>query len=88
MQEVLLRGDAHSSGFLEGHTRGSHPTVVPQAVGADRPGVYRVRIEHATPHMLYGRTVDTAGHDLPLIPATADTARPEAAALTAPLPMA
>lgn len=88
VQEVLLRGDAHSSGFLEGHTRGSHPTVVPQAVGADRPGVYRVRIEHATPHMLYGRTVDAAGHDLPLIPATADTARPEAAALTAPLPMA
>jgi len=68
LQNVLIRGDAHDSGFLEGHTRGNHPVVIPKALGADGPGIYPVRIEHATPHMLYGHVVDAAGQPLPAPP--------------------
>ncbi|UBV41539.1 tRNA (N6-isopentenyl adenosine(37)-C2)-methylthiotransferase MiaB [Deinococcus taeanensis] len=84
VQEVLLRGDAHDPSFLEGHTRGNHPTVVPKAIGANQPGVYRVRISHATPHMMYGHLIDAEGRDLPELP----TLHPEAAALSTPLTMA
>lgn len=83
VQEVLLRGDAHDSGFLEGHTRGNHPTVVPKALGATGSGLYRARIEHATPHMLYGRLIGEGGQDLPELPRF----NPEAAALSSPLQM-
>ncbi|THF88494.1 tRNA (N6-isopentenyl adenosine(37)-C2)-methylthiotransferase MiaB [Deinococcus sp. KSM4-11] len=89
VQEVLLRGAAHDSGFLEGHTRGSHPTVVPRAAGADGPGIYPVRIDHATPHVLYGRVLDAQGQERPLLNfPEAGQQRPEAAALVSPLPMA
>ena len=84
VQEVLLRGDAHDTGFLEGHTRGNHPTVVPKAVGVTGPGVHLARIEHATPHMMYATLVDSAGNALPELPKL----NPEAAALTSPLAMA
>ncbi|ALW89194.1 tRNA (N6-isopentenyl adenosine(37)-C2)-methylthiotransferase MiaB [Deinococcus actinosclerus] len=84
VQELLLRGDAHDSGFLEGHTRGNHPTVVPKAVGVTGPGVHRARIEHATPHMMYARLIDAQGNDLPELP----NLNPEAAALSAPLALA
>ncbi|MFC4639416.1 tRNA (N6-isopentenyl adenosine(37)-C2)-methylthiotransferase MiaB [Deinococcus hohokamensis] len=84
VQEVLLRGDAHDAGFLEGHTRGNHPTVVPKAIGASGAGVYPVRIEHATPHMMYGRILDAFGEPLPEQPRL----NPEAAAVTSPLQMA
>jgi tRNA-2-methylthio-N6-dimethylallyladenosine synthase len=80
-QEVLLRGDAHESGFLEGHSRGNHPVVVPKAIGADTAGIYRVKIGHATPHMLYGNIVGLEGEALPELPRLA----PEAVA--APLMM-
>ncbi|WP_221090444.1 tRNA (N6-isopentenyl adenosine(37)-C2)-methylthiotransferase MiaB [Deinococcus aquaedulcis] len=83
-QEVLLRGDAHDPAFLEGHTRGNHPTVVPKALGADRAGIYAVRIEHATPHMMYGKILDAQGHELPELPRL----DPASAALSAPLAMA
>ncbi|WP_291427129.1 tRNA (N6-isopentenyl adenosine(37)-C2)-methylthiotransferase MiaB, partial [Deinococcus sp.] len=65
VQEVLLRGDAHSEGFLEGHTRGNHPTVVPKAIGAGGAGIYPVRIEQATPHMFYGKILGPDGQPLP-----------------------
>ena len=84
VQEVLVRGDAYSEGFLEGHTRGQHPTVVPKAVGADGAGVYPVVIERATPHMLYGRVVDAQCRPLEELPQH----RPEAAAVSNPLQMA
>lgn len=84
VQELLLRGEAHDSGFLEGHTRGNHPTVVPKAVGVTGPGVHLARIEHATPHMMYATLVDSAGNALPELPKL----NPEAAALTSPLAMA
>ncbi|MBZ9712114.1 tRNA (N6-isopentenyl adenosine(37)-C2)-methylthiotransferase MiaB [Deinococcus multiflagellatus] len=84
IQEVLLRGDAHDPAFLEGHTRGNHPTVVPKAIGADRAGIYAVRIEHATPHMMYGKILDAQGRELPEVPRL----DPASAALSAPLAMA
>lgn len=84
VQEVLLRGDAYSEGFLEGHTRGNHPTVVPKAVGADSAGVYPVRIESATPHMLYGKILGADGQELPELPRLT----PESAAISSPLQMA
>ena len=83
VQEVLVRGDAYSPGFLEGHTRGQHPTVVPKAVGAEGAGIYQVRINHATPHMLYGQVVDAQGRPLEELPQWT----PEAAALSSPLQM-
>ena len=83
VQNVLLRGDAHEAGFLEGHSRGNHPVVVPKALGADRAGVYGVKIAHATPHMLYGQIVGPDGEALPELPRLA----PEAAAVSNPLAM-
>lgn len=84
VMEVLLRGDAHSEGFLEGHTRGNHPIVVPKALGASGAGLYRARIEHATPHMLYGKLVNALGEALPELPRF----DPASAELASPLPMA
>lgn len=83
VQNVLLRGDAHEAGFLEGHSRGNHPVVVPKALGADRAGIYSVKIAHATPHMLYGQIVGPDGEALPELPRLA----PEAAAVSSPLAM-
>ncbi len=83
VQEVLLRGDAHESGFLEGHTRGNHPVVVPRAVGATGPGIYPVRVTHATPHMFYGEVLGADGVPLPEVPRLT----PEAAAPADLLPM-
>ncbi|WP_278913024.1 tRNA (N6-isopentenyl adenosine(37)-C2)-methylthiotransferase MiaB [Deinococcus wulumuqiensis] len=83
VQQVLLRGDAHDTGFLEGHTRGNHPTVVPKAIGADGAGIYSVRIDHATPHMMYGHILGPDGQPLPEQPRF----NPEAAAVSGALPM-
>jgi tRNA-2-methylthio-N6-dimethylallyladenosine synthase len=74
VQEVLLRGDAHETGFLEGHSRGNHPVVVPKALGADTAGIYSVKIAHATPHMLYGQIVGQGGEALPELPRLAPEA--------------
>ena len=54
--EVLVRGAAKDESFAEGHTRGNHPTLVP-AAQAPRPGLYQVRVQQATPHMLLGEVV-------------------------------
>lgn len=83
VQEVLFRGDAHQDGFLEGHTRGNHPTIAPKALGADRAGIYSVRVDRTTPHMFYGTILDDKGQPLPVMPLQA----PEAAAMLEPLPM-
>ena len=84
VQEVLIRGDAHSEGFLEGHTRGNHPTIVPRALGAQGAGVYPVLIEHATPHQLSGRVLGADGQPLPELPRFT----PESAAVLGGLPLA
>lgn len=67
--EVLIKGPAHETDLMQGHTRGNHTVVVPRAT-APKPGLYTVRIAHATPHMLYaegaaapeGRAVAASGH--------------------------
>ncbi len=51
--EVLVRGRAKEAGFAEGHDRGNHPVLVP-AEQAPEPGLYRVRIAEASPHLLFG----------------------------------
>ncbi len=83
IQEVLLRGDAYTEGFLEGHTRGNHPIVLPKAIGATGAGIYKARINHSTPHVLYGKILDSQGRELPELPLLS----PESAALTSPLQM-
>jgi len=52
----LIRGDAKETGFAEGHDRGNHPVLVP-AEQAPAPGLYRVRVTEASPHMLFGEVV-------------------------------
>lgn len=86
VQNVLIRGDAYTEGFLEGHTSGNHPTVVPKALGATTAGIYQVRIDHTTPHVLYGKIVDRHGVELPPLPTEASDT-PEAAAMSHPLQM-
>ncbi len=54
--EVLVRGVAKDESYVEGHTRGNHPTLLP-AVQAPRPGLYQVVVKQATPHMLFGEVV-------------------------------
>ncbi|WP_293910573.1 tRNA (N6-isopentenyl adenosine(37)-C2)-methylthiotransferase MiaB [Deinococcus sp.] len=83
VQEVLLRGDAHTAGSLEGHTRGNHPIVVPRAIGAAGAGLYQARVTATTPHMLYGELVGADGQTLPLMP----NLEPAAAGMINPLPM-
>lgn len=83
VQEVLIRGDAYTEGFLEGHTRGNHPTIVPKALGATTAGIYSVRIEQATPHQMTGVILGEDGQPLPQLPSF----QPEAAAVLGGLPM-
>lgn len=83
VQEVLIRGDAYTEGFLEGHTRGNHPTIVPKAIGATEAGIYPVRIEQATPHQMTGVILGADGQPLPQLPSF----QPEAAAVLGGLPM-
>ncbi|HKQ07312.1 MAG TPA: tRNA (N6-isopentenyl adenosine(37)-C2)-methylthiotransferase MiaB [Blastocatellia bacterium] len=48
--EVLVKGAADESGFVQGHTRGNHVTMIE---GNLAPGVHRVTVVHATPNRLY-----------------------------------
>ncbi len=54
---ALMRGPAFEPSFLEGHTEGNHPILLP-INQAPLPGLYRVMIEHATPHMMFGRVTE------------------------------
>ena len=56
--EVLLRGPAYEPTFMEGHTQAHHPILLP-AIEAPMPGLYRARVEHATPHMVFGKVTET-----------------------------
>ena len=55
--QALIRGPAYEPSFVEGHTEGNHPILLP-ASEAPGPGLYRARIEHATPHMLFGKVTE------------------------------
>jgi len=52
--EVLVQGGAEEKGFVQGHTRGNHVTLVK---GDLRPGIHQVFVAHATPNRLYCTTV-------------------------------
>jgi tRNA-2-methylthio-N6-dimethylallyladenosine synthase len=56
--ECLIRGAAYEPSFMEGHTQGNHPILLPVAE-APVPGLYKARIEHATPHMMFGKVTQT-----------------------------
>jgi tRNA-2-methylthio-N6-dimethylallyladenosine synthase len=56
--ECLIRGPAYEPTFMEGHTVAHHPILLP-ASECPGPGLYRAKIEHATPHMVYGRVTET-----------------------------
>lgn len=62
--EVLLRGDATDPSLLEGHTRGNHPIFIPKVPDHDQPGIYTVRVSHATPHSMFGNFLDAQGQVL------------------------
>lgn len=56
--ECLIRGAAYEPSFMEGHTEGNHPVLLPTSQ-ATKPGLYRAVVEHATPHMLFGKVTET-----------------------------
>jgi tRNA-2-methylthio-N6-dimethylallyladenosine synthase len=56
--EVLMRGPAYEPSFMEGHSSAHHPVLLP-ASEAPMPGLYKARVTHATPHMLFGSVVET-----------------------------
>ncbi len=62
--EVLVRGQARESGFAEGHDRGNHPVLVP-AHQAPGPGLYRVRVTEASPHLLFGEVTEVLHRPTP-----------------------
>ena len=51
--EVLIQGSAEEKGFVQGHTRGNHVTLVKADL---RPGIHHVFVAHATPNRLYCTT--------------------------------
>ncbi len=48
--EVLVKGPAEEEGFVQGHTRGNHVTIVEGRLAS---GIHRARVIHATPNRLY-----------------------------------
>jgi tRNA-2-methylthio-N6-dimethylallyladenosine synthase len=61
--EVLVKGPSEEEGFVQGHTRGNHVTVVE---GDLAPGIHRVFVAHATPNRLYCRPDAGADRSAPL----------------------
>ncbi|MEN3335681.1 MAG: tRNA-2-methylthio-N6-dimethylallyladenosine synthase [Blastocatellia bacterium] len=48
--EVLVKGATDEAGFVQGHTRGNHVTIIK---GNLAPGIHRARVMQATPNRLY-----------------------------------
>ncbi|HJQ23917.1 MAG TPA: tRNA (N6-isopentenyl adenosine(37)-C2)-methylthiotransferase MiaB [Blastocatellia bacterium] len=48
--EVLVKGAAEETGWVQGHTRGNHVTMIE---GHLAPGIHRAKVVHATPNRLY-----------------------------------
>jgi tRNA-2-methylthio-N6-dimethylallyladenosine synthase len=51
--EVLVQGAAEEEGYVQGHTRGNHVTLIKDDLS---PGIHRVFVAHATPNRLYCTT--------------------------------
>jgi tRNA-2-methylthio-N6-dimethylallyladenosine synthase len=58
--EVLVKGAAEEVGFVQGHTRGNHVTMIESHLA---PGIHRARVVHATPNRLYCEAHDSANHE-------------------------
>jgi tRNA-2-methylthio-N6-dimethylallyladenosine synthase len=56
--EVLMRGPAYEPSFMEGHSSGHHTVLLPTGQ-APVAGIYKAKITHATPHMLFGEVTQT-----------------------------
>lgn len=55
--ECLIRGQAFEPSFSEGHTEGNHAIFLPFAQ-APVPGIYKAKVDHATPHQLFGQVTE------------------------------
>jgi tRNA-2-methylthio-N6-dimethylallyladenosine synthase len=64
--EVLINGAADEEGFVQGHTRGNHVTIIK---GHLAPGIHRARVVHATPNRLYCEADVSPERQEPAIPA-------------------
>src|SRR5215831_17925113 len=66
--EVLVQGAAEEEGFVQGHTRGNHVTLIK---GDLKRGIHKAFVAHATPNRLYCTTeaVDVSS-GLPSLTAT------------------
>ena len=59
--EVLVKGATEEEGFVQGHTRGNHVTIIR---GHLAPGIHRATVAQATPNRLYCESTATSV-DLP-----------------------
>ena len=58
--EVLVKGATDEAGFVQGHTRGNHVTIIK---GNLAPGLHRARVVHATPNRLYCAAPETESYE-------------------------
>ncbi len=60
--EVLVKGATEEAGYVQGHTRGNHVTILR---GDLPPGIHRAVVAHATPNRLYCLPPDEPPLSLP-----------------------
>ena len=66
---VLIRESAREGDFAAGHSDQNHTVLVPREQ-VTRLGLHRVRVDHATPHTLYGHIPELQGTAIPLVMAS------------------
>ena len=66
---VLIREIQSEGDFAMGHSDQNHTVLVPKDQ-VTRLGLHRVRVDHATPHTLYGAVADAAPNAVPLVMAS------------------
>lgn len=63
---VLVKDIARDGDHVVGHSDQHHTVLVPKAQ-VRRMGLHRVRVDHATPHALYGQVVGAEATAVPLV---------------------
>lgn len=63
--EVLVKGPAEEPGWVQGHTRGNHVTIVE---GDLAPGIHRAIVAHATPNRLYCKSEASRTGEIKTVP--------------------
>jgi tRNA-2-methylthio-N6-dimethylallyladenosine synthase len=66
---VLVKEVATDSQYVVGHSDQNHTVLVPRAQVGEM-GLYRVRVDTATPHTLYGTVADYVSESVPLMMAS------------------